>query len=216
MIRKIILLLFFYICATIPSFADYIPYYASRNLFLGNGFITSKEQINVHLKDDVNSEILLVLKAGKAVTKGVAPVRYEDIYSAIVERYGLYLIPVKTDTDDWYEICISQKNKLFGWVKKDENIDFISWEDFLNFYGRKYGLYVFRNVEDVYKKLYSSADETSNVVNTFFYPKHISLWLISGDWMLVKVTTYDGKTKTGWLKWRLDDGTIIVFPNFLE
>ena len=87
------------------------------------------------------------------------------------------------------------------------------WEDFLNLYGRKRGVYIFNNTPDIYKRLYSQEKEESTMVDSFNFPKHIALWLIKGNWMLVKITTYDGLTKTGWMRWRTENGAVMVFPD---
>lgn len=209
--RKFYLTILFFMLLILPSYADYMPVYVNPNTYLGEGLITSKEKITVYREKDEESEIIAVIKGDKIKSKFDSSI--ENVFLASVKNKNLNLISANDTDDNWFQVCISQKDKTFGWVKKDDYIDYLSLQSFYNFFGRKNGMYLFRNVKDKDKKLYASPSMDSNVVDSFFYPKHISLWLIAREWMLVKVTTYDGQTKTGWLKWRLDDGSIIIFPN---
>lgn len=213
--RKFLITLLFLFFVQLGAFAaDYIPSYVNANVFLGEGFITSSDEISVYKDKDENSEVLA--KLNKTVIKSKYNSSVQNVYIASVKDKNLYLLPVRSNEDEWFEVCISQKDKVFGWVKKNDFIDYLSIQDFYNFFGRKNGLYLFRNVSDSYKKLYASPDFNAAVVDTFFYPKHISVWLLAREWMLVKITTYDGQTKTGWLKWKLNDGSVIVFPNLID
>lgn len=168
--------------------------------------------------NDLKSPLAAFIKLEKnKVTikeRGVKNPEITSTFVAYSKEYNLALLSVETDDDDWFYICYDQKRKLFGWVKKNENIDFMPWEAFMNLYGRKFGVYIFNNTPDYYKKLYSKEDEESTVVDTFNFPKHISLWLIKGNWILVKLTTYDGLTKTGWMRWRTEEGDLMAFPDF--
>jgi len=208
--RKIFLTILFFMFLILPSYADFMPVYVDSSIYLGDGVIASKEKITVYKDKNVESEVIAIISGDKIKSKFNSSI--ENVFLASIKYKNLNLIAANDNDDEWFEVCISQKDKAFGWVKKDDYIDYLSIQNFYNFFGRKNGLYLFRNVKEKDKKLYASPSIDSNVVDSFFYPKYISLWLIAREWMLVKVTTYDGKTKTGWLKWRLDDGSVIVFP----
>lgn len=206
----LLIFLFFFI---LPVRADFLPTYISKNN-LGVGVIALKDNVKIYENNDEKGLPLAIIGVGGFTLRGVNHSIEEDIYIARKKTDNLALLSVEYDTDDWFYVCYNYKLKLYGWVKKDEKTDFIKWEDFFNLYGRKNGLYLFNNLPDEYKKLYSKPDFDSTVVDEFKYPKHISLWLISGDWMLVKVLTYGGETKTGWIKWRTKKGNLTAFPDF--
>lgn len=216
--KKILIFLIILVFSFMPAFADYLPSYMNRGFHYGIGLIAIKGEIKIYEMSDLKSPLTALIKfEGDRVIIKERGVKHPEITSSFVaysKENNLALLSVEIDTDDWFYICYDQKRKLFGWIKKNENTDFITWEDFLNLYGRKLGVYVFNNMPEDYKKLYSQENETSTVVDTFNFPKHISLWLIKGNWMLVKISTYDGLLKTGWMRWRCDDGTIMVFPDF--
>ena len=93
----------------------------------------------------------------------------------------------------------------------NKNSKFIPWKDFLLQYGKKYGIILFTDEFIGDKKLYAQGDETSKVVDNFDYPKHIMPWFVNGNWLLVKLYDYDDEQKTGYIRWRNDDGSLRVF-----
>ncbi len=214
--KKLFILLFIILSTTV-AFADYMPAYVNPSFYYGNGLISLDDSVLIYDSDNDNANVIasVTLDNGNIIVreKSVPYSEIENTFLAVSNEKKIMLMPVEYDTDDWYYVCYNQKMKLFGWIKKTEKIDYMSWSEFFNLYGRKYGIYLFRNINPKNKVLYSSSDIKSTKVDEFSFPKHTSLWLISKDWMLVKITTYDGETKTGWLKWRLDNGSIIAFPD---
>lgn len=216
--KKFLIFLIILIFCFEPAFADYLPTHINQGFHYGIGSIAIKGEVPIYEMNDLKSPLAAFIKLEKnKVTikeRGVKNPEITSTFVAYSKEYNLALLSVETDDDDWFYICYDQKRKLFGWVKKNENIDFMPWEAFMNLYGRKFGVYIFNNTPDYYKKLYSKEDEESTVVDTFNFPKHISLWLIKGNWILVKLTTYDGLTKTGWMRWRTEEGDLMAFPDF--
>ena len=37
--------------------------------------------------------------------------------------------------------------------------------------------------------------------------------LLRGNWMLVTIVDIGNEPKVGWIKWRNEDGTLMIFPN---
>lgn len=216
--KKILTFLIILFLGFLPAFADYLPSYINNGYHYGIGLIALKGDVPIYEMSDLKSPLAAFIKLEKnKVTikeRGVKNPEITNTFVAYSKENGLALLSVEIDDDDWFYICYDQKRKLFGWVKKNENIDFMYWEDFLNLYGRKRGVYIFNNTPDIYKRLYSQEKEESTMVDSFNFPKHIALWLIKGNWMLVKITTYDGLTKTGWMRWRTENGAVMVFPDF--
>lgn len=210
--KKIIPIFLFLILFSLKVQASYLPSYENSNSYYGIGAVFLQGENKIYKNPSAESETVGSLSYGKLILNDVSAQKEEETFLVSLPSKNLFVLPVKSDNDEWFCVCYNQKLRLFGWIKKTENTDYMSWEDFFNVYGRKYGIYIFRNVGDKNKMLYSSSDNNSNVVDKFFFAKHVSLWLIENDWMLVKITTYDGLTKTGWFRWRLDDGTFLAFP----
>ena len=85
--------------------------------------------------------------------------------------------------------------------------------EFLEWIGRKqmHGLYYFKNAPDSQKDLHGSTDDASPVIQKVLKPVKIKLTVIKGNWALI--TAIENKIgKTGFIRWRSDDGEIYVFP----
>ncbi|MCD8025339.1 MAG: hypothetical protein LUE64_07380 [Candidatus Gastranaerophilales bacterium] len=206
--RRFILFFFFLLSQTAFA-ASYFPVYVNSSTYYGTGVISIKGNVEIYSLEN-NPQII-----GTINQNGINNLAPENVFLVSKEN-GIRLLPVKSDDDEWYIVCYNQTKKLFGRIKKAENIDYMNYPQLFNLYGRKNGIYIFRNLPDKYKKLYSSPNEESTLVDSFTFPKHIALWLISGDWVLVKVTTYDAQTKTGWLRYRSENGTLFAFPDFTQ
>ena len=79
-------------------------------------------------------------------------------------------------------------------------------------YGRKYGLYILHGAPENVNYLHGAPEDTSKMISTINKPKIINLNVIRGNWMLVTVVDADRTPKTGYIRWRNDDGAKYVFP----
>ena len=66
--------------------------------------------------------------------------------------------------------------------------------------------------EDV-ETLHAKSEDLSQNVSKLRYVKQIRLTAVRGNWALVSVVDIDKTPKTGYLRWRSDDGKIYAFPN---
>lgn len=127
---------------------------------------------------------------------------------------NIALLIAEDEQNGWAYVCYNQIAKSFGWVKLDADTTFYTWAKFINFYGRKYGLYLFKDVKKKDKILFAQPFSGSQSVDKFEYPKHIAPWYVSGNFVMVKLLNYDNVQKTGWLRWRTDNGELLLFPDF--
>ena len=115
--------------------------------------------------------------------------------------------------DGWVEVVYDKRAKAKGWVKTSDSMQFLPWLNFYNLYGRKYGLRFLNNVTEDLKVLRAKSEENSQIISKLNYIKQIKLTAIRGNWALVSVFDLDKVPKTGYLRWRGDDGTIYAVPN---
>ena len=69
-----------------------------------------------------------------------------------------------------------------------------------------------KNIDYHQRGIYSGAYDGSQKLGGFTLIKNIRLNKISGNWALVTVVDFDNKLKIGYIRWREDDGQIIIFP----
>ncbi len=215
--KKIILTILFSIIFVLKANADVTPQYLSSVAHFGIGVAQIDKNIKIYEKPDSNSKMQAQIvwnEKGNLQCKNTK-MRCEanEIFLGFAPSNNIALFSVEDETDSWIYVCYNQKYRLFGWIKKDEYTKYMTWGEFLISYGKKYGMYLFRDVPKEYKILYASPDSKSPSVDSFFLATHINPWLVSGNWILVKVENYDDKQKTGWLRFRSDNGRFYGFVN---
>ena len=99
-----------------------------------------------------------------------------------------------------------------GWIKKEDPYRFSTWVMFYNMYGKKYGLNLLKEAPPEAKDLHTSTDEKSQIVGTINMPQKINLNVMRGNWALVSVMDIDRTPKTGYVRWRSDNGVKYYFP----
>ncbi len=215
--KKIILIAIFLLIFTLKSNADVTPQYLGSVNHWGIGVAQVGKDIKIYDTNTQGAKLLTNIiwnELGKLECKNTKmSCEGREMFLGFAPENSVALFSVEDETDEWIKICYNQKRKLFGWVKKDENTKYLSWSEFLISYGKKYGMYLFRDVPKDFKRLYAAPNIESGCVDSFFLANHISPWLVSGNWVLVKVENYDDKQKTGWLRFRSDTGRLFGFVN---
>ena len=100
-----------------------------------------------------------------------------------------------------------------GAVIKTSAINETSFIEFFEQFGKKYGIYLFKDLKKPDKILYAAPLKETNSLGSIEMPRFISPWLIRGNWMLVKVKDFKD-SKTGWIQFRGSDGKLRLFVKF--
>ena len=148
-------------------------------------------------------------------TEGIIPndLTFADLFAVYIGKKDLALMSVTDETDDWMEVIYDNRKGLKGWIKKDDPFKFNTWMNFYNMYGRKYGLVILKGAPEFVYSLFGTPEDNEKAISTINQPKLINLNLIRGNWMLVTVVDADGTPKTGYIRWRSDDGVKYLFPD---
>ena len=148
-------------------------------------------------------------------TEGIIPndLTFADLFAVYIGKKDLALMSVTDETDDWVEVIYDNRKGLKGWIKKDDPFKFNTWMNFYNMYGRKYGLVILKGAPEFVYSLFGTPEDNEKAISTINQPKLINLNLIRGNWMLVTVVDADGTPKTGYIRWRSDDGVKYLFPD---
>lgn len=199
-------------------------------LSLGNAFAkdiipTSPTLINVHTVGlyqvgndvkiykfpDENSQILYRVRWNENdfFPSEIGP---EKFFSVFLANKQLALINVVDIADGWVEIVFNNSTGETGWIKEDDPYKFMTWINFYNTYGKKYGLNLLKGAPNICKDIKSAPEDTAKTIDTINVPKQIHLNVIRGNWALVSVMDMDKTPKTGYVRWRSDDGMRYYFP----
>ena len=139
-------------------------------------------------------------------------VKAQNLFVVYLPDKNLAFMPVVDETEHWVQVIYNNSTGAKGWIKKDDPYRFYTWVMFYNMYGRKYGLNLLREAPAEAKDLHTSTDEKSQIVGTINMPQKINLNVIRGNWALVSVMDIDKTPKTGYVRWRSDDGVKYYFP----
>ncbi len=193
----------------LPVFADVMPFYVNSIPKDAIGMYQTGENITIYSEPEANS------KAIKNVEFSYKPETMPDgMFAVLLNEKKLGFLYVSDIGDDgWVEVIYDRHTGARGWVLTEDKFQFLPWLSFYNMYGRKYGLRLFKDTPDKIEVLRAKSEETSQNVDKLNYVKQIKLTAIRGNWALVSVFDIDKTPKTGFLRWRSDEGVIYAFPN---
>ena len=210
----ILLFILFFICNSL--FAN--PFYTTDMQVSGIGVLEFDADVILFKTKDETSTPLLKLtisetKSNLSIMN--APQKSHEYFLARTsDRQKAFLTVTDETADGWFEVCYSQKQNLKAWVKADSN-QFKTWREFQLFWGRKNNVFFFKDVPPEERKLYAQPfekPEDKRLVDGYSHANKIKPVIIKGNWMLVRVLDILNKEKIGYVRWRNNDGQVLIFP----
>ena len=197
----------------LPVLADVMPYYTGAISKQTIGFLQVPKSFSLYLYPRYDSEIVDTVKwTNTSVELKNTSIEPSGLFAAQIKNKNLAFCMVIDEQDDWYKIVYDKTNNKSAWIKPPAEDDFWSLREFYSYFGRRYGLYYMKNVDYRKRGIYSGADALSQKLGGFTLIKSIRLNKISGNWALVTVSDIDSLPKIGYIQWREQDGTILIFP----
>ena len=193
----------------LPVFADNMPFYVDTIPKDAIGMFQIGDNITIYSRPEANSKV--VKKMDFSYNPETMP---DNTFALLINEKKLGFLYVSDIGDDgWVEVIYNRMNNSRGWVQTEDRFQFMPWLSFYNMYGRKYGLRLMKDAPEDVENLHSKSEDLSQNVSKLRYVKQIRLTAIRGNWALVSVVDIDKTPKTGYLRWRSDDGKIYAFPN---
>ena len=194
---------------TLPVMADTMPFYVGSIPDGVIGMYQTDKEITLYSHPEANSEVI------KKIEFTYNPETMPDsVFAVLINEKKLgFLYVSDIDEDGWVQVIYDKQTRAKGWVQTVDRMQFLPWLNFYNLYGRKYGLRLMKDAPDETKVLHAKAEDLSQNISKLNYIKQIKLTTIRGNWALVSVFDIDKTPKTGYLRWRGNDGTIYAFPN---
>lgn len=218
MMKKIFLTLFIFFSLVSIVSAEVLPYYVNSLRRYGIGFTAVQSPVVLRQTPSEEAKTLETLNfdynqnASCLVNKERCEI--DEVFSVYSEDKKIALLTTLDETQDWSLVCFNQAiNPICGWVDEKTN-KYYNWSDFFNILGKKYGLYLFKDLKKADKILYSGPMKQTNATGSLEMPKSIHPWLVRGNWVLVKAIDFDKTHKTGWFNFRGEDNKLKMFVKF--
>lgn len=193
----------------LPVFADVMPFYVNSIPKDAIGMYQTGENITIMAEPEANSKTI------KTFDFSYKPETMPDgMFAVLLNEKKLGFLYVSDIGDDgWVEVIYDKHTGARGWVLTEDRFQFLPWLTFYNMYGRKYGLRLFKDTPDEIEVLHAKSEDLSQNIGKLNFVKQIKLTAIRGNWALVSVFDIDKTPKTGYLRWRSNEGVIYAFPN---
>lgn len=193
----------------LPVFADVIPFYIDSIPNYAIGMYQTGENIKIYSEPEANSNVI------KSFDFSYKPDSMPDgMFALLLNDKQLGFLYVSDIGDDgWVEVVYDKHTGARGWVLTEDRFQFLPWLSFYNMYGRKYGLRLLKDAPEEVEVLHAKSEDESQNVAKLNYVKQIKLTAVRGNWALVSVFDIDKTPKTGYLRWRSNEGKIYAFPN---
>ena len=193
----------------LPVFADVMPFYVNSIPKDAIGMYQTGENITILSEPEANSKTI------KTFDFSYKPETMPDgMFAVLLNEKKLGFLYVSDIGDDgWVEVIYDKHTGARGWVLTEDRFQFLPWLTFYNMYGRKYGLRLFKDTPDEIEVLHAKSEDLSQNIGKLNFVKQIKLTAIRGNWALVSVFDIDKTPKTGYLRWRSNEGVIYAFPN---
>ena len=211
--KKFLLLLIVMLLMPLQAIcADIVPQYVSIKYANTLGLYQAPNEIILYKEPSEDSYIVHSISwiGEKIFPETIKP---QDLFVVYVPSKNLGLLAVSDESEDWVQVIYNNTTGDKGWIKKDDPYKFMSWIMFYNMYGKKYGLTMLKGIPDTAKDIHTGTDDKSQIVSTINMPKKINLTAIKGNWALVSVLDLDKVPKTGYIRWRSDNGMKYFFPS---
>lgn len=210
--KKFLLILAILLLMPVQGFcANVVPQYVSIENTHTIGLYQAPSEIVLYKEPSQTANIVHSISwiGEKIFPESIKP---SDLFVVFVPGKSLGFLAVTDESDEWVQVIYNNSTGAKGWMKKDDPYRFMSWVMFYNMYGKKYGLNLLKQAPDIAKDLHASTDDKSQIVSTINMPQKIILNVMRGNWALVSVMDIDRTPKTGYVRWRSDDGVKYYFP----
>lgn len=217
--KKILISFFIFLNIYLSAKADVMPYYVNSLKRYGIGYTNVQSPVVLRREPKLDGEILETLtfnfkEENTTCEKNVEKCKIEEVFSAYSRSKKIALMTTLDYTEGWSMVCFNQKEyPVCGWVEEGKN-KYYNWMEFFDIFGKKYGLYLFKDLQKTDKILYGAPIKQTNSIDSLNIPKSINPWLIRGNWLLIKAQDFNNQYKTGWFNFRGDDGKLKLFVKF--
>ncbi len=164
-----------------------------------------------------------------------AEVYADRLFFCFMPELDVAMMAVIGENDQgWVEVVYDQSKKKTAWVRlKSQPVEATStterlapldtgepehfgvyqtWLEFMKLNAKASGIYWLSGVSEYQRSVRSSDDDKAKFIPITIM-RDLKVKHIRGNWLLVEVLDFERNTPIGWVRWRDDDGNLMVFPN---
>ncbi len=168
-------------------------------------------------------------------------VKADNVFFSFYPQLDVAMLAVTGENGEgWVEVVYDQPRQKTGWVHLKDSPTVASatnlkdtkkqslapldtgepyhfgvyqtWPEFMKLNAKANGVYWLSGVKEYNRSLRSSdADEGKILPVTII--RSMKVKHLRGNWLLVEMLDFENNTPIGWIRWRDDDGNLMVFPN---
>jgi hypothetical protein len=200
-----------------------------------SGVYVAPFEVTLYSQPSTRSAVVQQLRWAKGTSKSVfsqteqRPFSATHVFWFFNPQKAMALFPVVDDSvEGWVRVTCPVAPQGAAWVplgevkaSSDSSVDpslslqgkALTWQDFMKSQGKAYGAYWLDGVTSLEKSLKSQPDDKAKLVPLQMMKK-LKVLHVRGNWLLVEAVDFDNQRPIGWLRWRGEDGRLLMFPNY--
>jgi hypothetical protein len=142
------------------------------------------------------------------------PVSANQLFLAFYPKYQLALLTVLDETPDgWLEVALPSTEAGKAWLAPNPQNTVYVWQEFIRGYAKNFGFQWLAGVPAYQRSVRLKPEDTAPLVPVTIV-QGIKVLHVRGNWMLVELRDMGAEHPIGWLRWRDEEGNLMVWPNF--
>jgi hypothetical protein len=151
---------------------------------------------------------------------------------------------ISESENGWVEVLVDQRQKKTAWVKstpiqqqvkpQTQQTDGVTpttevapataseelplgryqtWQEFMRQYAKANGIFWLSGVPEYHRHIRQAPVDSAKMVNILIV-RSLKVRHVRGNWMLVEAVDFNHSMPMGWLRWRDEEGRLLIFANF--
>jgi hypothetical protein len=238
----ILIALFVWVLPLAEAFASngfgFAPQMYKSGYNYGNGIYFAPYRFKVYTEPNESSTLLGEFRWGHQTQSNQIDIERPNgdhltvaadrVFFCFYPELDVAMLAVTGDDDNgWLEIVYDQAGRKTGWVKQADAKALVSkngealpthfgvyqtWLDFMKLNAKASGVFWLSGVNEYQRSIRFKDEDTAKLIPVTII-RDLKVRHVRGNWLLVEVLDFERNTPIGWVRWRDDDGNLMVFPN---